>query len=157
MTNKKRKKARRKYPATFLHIIERTAFLRAELPTNLTNVLQLSIFMNKLLILMFEILVYLFKKTTSIRKKTGESFSPMPRKWKLSLVSLLVFIVTVNQLPSIPMFWDCNYLVGNVVIQNISAWTRYQVVLQNNHFADNTKQDKTDKGNKIRIIDHLNK
>ena len=65
--------------------------------------------------------------------------------------------MTLNQLPSIPVFWDCNYLVGNVVIQNISARTRYQVVLQNNHFADNTKQDKTDKGNKIRIIDHLNK
>ena len=62
----------------------------------------------------------------------------------------------VNQLPSIPMFWDCNNFVGNVGIQNIFARTRYQVVLQNNHFADNTKQDKTDKGHKIRIIDHLN-
>ena len=44
------------------------------------------------------------------------------------------------------MIWDCSYLGGDVVIQNISARTRYQVALQNNHFADNTKQDKTDKG-----------
>ena len=54
------------------------------------------------------------------------------------------------------MFWDCNHFVGNVGIQNIFARTRYQVVLQNNHFAYNTKQDKTDKGHKIWIIDHLN-
>ena len=66
------------------------------------------------------------------------------------------YIMTVNQLPSIPMFWDCNNFVGNVSIQNIFARTRYQVVLQNNHFASNTKQDKTDKGHKIIIICHLN-
>ena len=65
-------------------------------------------------------------------------------------------IMTVNQLPRIPMFWDRNYFVGNVGIQNIFARTRYQVVLQNNQFADKTKQDKSDKGHKIRIINHLN-
>ena len=64
--------------------------------------------------------------------------------------------MAVNQLLSIPIFWDSNHFVGNVGIQNIFARTRYQVVLQNNHFAGNTKQDKTDKGHKIRIIDHLN-
>ena len=52
-TNKERKKARRKHPqlhgnATFLHILEKITFLRAELPTNLTKVLQRLIFMNKL-------------------------------------------------------------------------------------------------------------
>ena len=50
------------------------------------------------------------------------------------------------------MFWD---FVGKVGIQNIFARTRYQVVLQSNHFAGNTKQDKN-KGYKIRIIGHLN-
>ena len=64
--------------------------------------------------------------------------------------------MTVNQLPSIPLFRDCNHFVGNVGIQNIFVRTRYQVVLQNNHFADNMNQDKTDKDRKIRIIDHLN-
>ena len=56
------------------------------------------------------------------------------------------YIMTENQLPSIPMFWDCNHFVGNVGIQNIFARPRYQVVLQNNHFSENSKQDKTDKG-----------
>ena len=54
------------------------------------------------------------------------------------------------------MFWACNHFVGNVNIQNIFARTRYQVVIQNNHFVKNTKQDKANKGHKIRIPDHLN-
>ena len=68
------------------------------------------------------------------------------------------YFMTGNQLPSIPMFWDCNHFVGNVGIQNIFARPRNQVVFQNNHFADNTKQNKkkTDKGQKLGIIDHLN-
>ena len=57
-TNKKRKKARSKIPqshgnAMFLHILVKIVFLRAELLANLTKVLQHSIYMNKLLILMF--------------------------------------------------------------------------------------------------------
>ena len=54
------------------------------------------------------------------------------------------------------MFWDCNHFVSNFAFQNVFARTRYQVALQNNHFADNTRQDKTSKGHKIRIIDYLN-
>ena len=64
--------------------------------------------------------------------------------------------MTANQSPSIPMFWDCNHFVGNVGIQNIFARTTYQVDLQNNHFAGNTIQDKTDKDYEIRIIGHSN-
>ena len=56
-TNKKRKKSEentRSYGnAAFFHILERIVFLRVEFPSNLTEVLQLLISMNKLLILMF--------------------------------------------------------------------------------------------------------
>ena len=56
-TNKKRKN-RKKIPqlhgnTTFLHSLKRIFFLMAEFPNNLTKVLQLLIYMNKLLILMF--------------------------------------------------------------------------------------------------------
>ena len=54
------------------------------------------------------------------------------------------YIMTVNQLPNIPIFLNCNHFAGNVDIQNIFASTRYQVVLQKNHFANNTKQGKAD-------------
>ena len=65
------------------------------------------------------------------------------------------YIMAVNQLRSM-IYWDCDHFVGNVGIQNIFARTRYQEVLQNNRLADSTKQDKTDKGYKIRIVDHSN-
>ena len=74
----------------------------------------------------------------------------------MKVVISVNYIMTVNQLPNIPMFCDWNHFVGNVGIQNIFARTRYQVVLQNNHFVDNTKQNKTDIDHKIRIINHLN-
>ena len=55
-TKQKEKKKQKKVPqshgnATFLHFLEKIVFLRAELPTNLTKVLQILIFMKKLLIL----------------------------------------------------------------------------------------------------------
>ena len=53
------------------------------------------------------------------------------------------YIMAVNQLPNIPVYWNCNHFVGNVGIQNIFTRTRYEEVLQNLHFANNTKQDKT--------------
>ena len=74
----------------------------------------------------------------------------------MKVIIVVNYIMTVNQLLRIPMFWDCNHFEGNVSIQNIFSRRRYQVVLQNNHFADNTKQEKTDKGHKIKIIDHFN-
>ena len=67
------------------------------------------------------------------------------------------YIMAVNQMLSIPMYCDGDHFVGNVGIQIIFTKTRYQEVLQNFYFADNTKQDKADKDYKTRpIIDHLN-
>ena len=50
--------------------------------------------------------------------------------WEIKVIIGVNYIITVNQLPSIPMFWDCNHFVGKVGIQNIFARTRYQVVLK---------------------------
>ena len=48
-----------------------------------------------------------------------------------------------------------DHFVGNVGIQKIFMSTRYQEVLQPLHFANNTKQYKTDKCYKVRpIINH---
>ena len=68
------------------------------------------------------------------------------------------YVMTVNQLPNIPMYWDCDHFIGISGIQNIFTRGKYQEILQNVHFADNSKHDQTDKDYKIRpIIDHLNK
>ena len=51
----------------------------------------------------------------------------------------------------------CDHFVDNVGIQNIFTRAKYKEVLQNLHFTDNTKQDKTVKDYQIRpIIYHLN-
>ena len=45
------------------------------------------------------------------------------------------YIMAVNQLSNIPMYWDHNYFVGKVEIQNIFMRTRYQEVLQKPSFC----------------------
>ena len=90
-TDKKRKKSEEDTPshgnAIFLHILERIVFLRTEFFSNLTKILQLSISMNKLLILMFW-LTYLFNEATSIRNKKAGVYTPILGKSNLSLVSV---------------------------------------------------------------------
>ena len=55
------------------------------------------------------------------------------------------------------MYWDCDHFIGINVIQNIFARNRYQEILQNLHFADNSKQNQTSKGYKILPTnDHFN-
>ena len=67
------------------------------------------------------------------------------------------YIMAVNQLLRMSIYWDCYCFVDKVSIGNMFTRIRYQEVLQNLHFVDNTKQDKTDKGYKTKpIIDHLN-
>lgn len=69
----------------------------------------------------------------------------------------LNYIMPVNPLPSMPMSQDFGHFAGNVGIPDILTRTRYQEVLQQLHFGNNTKLDKNNKGYKIRpIINHLN-
>ena len=52
---------------------------------------------------------------------------------------------------------EIDNLIGNDGIQNTMIRNRFCEILQNLHFADNRKDDKTDKAFKMRpVIDHLN-
>ena len=54
------------------------------------------------------------------------------------------------------MYWDCDHFIGNNGIQNIFTRGRCQEILQNLHFVDNSKQNQTKRGYKIRpVIDDL--
>ena len=56
------------------------------------------------------------------------------------------------------MYWDCDHFINNNGIHNIFIRDRYQEILKNLHFADNSRQDQIEKCCNIRpIIDHLNK
>ena len=68
------------------------------------------------------------------------------------------YVMGVNQLPIISMYWDYDHFIGNTDVENIFTKGRYQEIMQNLHFADNSKQDQTNKSYKIcSTIDHLNK
>ena len=52
------------------------------------------------------------------------------------------YIMAINQLSSIPMYWDCDRFEDNIGIQNIFTRTAYQESLQNLHFTDNKNNTK---------------
>ena len=67
------------------------------------------------------------------------------------------YMMALNQLPKLSLYWDSDVFIGNTGIQNVFIRDRFKEILQNLHFADNIQSDQEDKGYKIRpVIDHLN-
>ena len=65
--------------------------------------------------------------------------------------------MAINKLPTIAEYWRVDNLIGNDGIQNTIIGKRFWEILQNLLYADNRKDDKTDKAFKMRsVIDHLN-
>ena len=65
--------------------------------------------------------------------------------------------MTINKLSAVAQYWRVENLSG-VLFQNTIIQNRFCEILQNLHFSDNTYDDKTDRGFKVRsVIDHLNK
>ena len=67
------------------------------------------------------------------------------------------YVMSINKLPTIKSYWECGQYVGNEGIRNIMSRSRFEDILQNLNFSDNTKDDKSDKGYKVRsLINHFN-
>ena len=65
--------------------------------------------------------------------------------------------MAINKLPTIAEYRRVDNLIGHDGIQNKMTGNRFCEILQDLHFADNRKDDKTDKTFKMRpVIDHLN-
>ena len=69
------------------------------------------------------------------------------------------YIMGVNKLPIIHHDWESDDYVGNEGIRNLMTREHVKEILQNIHFADNSKSNKeSDKGCRIHpLIDHFNK
>ena len=66
-------------------------------------------------------------------------------------------VMQINKLLTIAEYWTADNLIGNGGFQNTMIRSRFCEILQNLHFADNRKDNKTDKAFKMRpVIDHLN-
>ena len=77
-----------------------------------------------------------------------EEISQLPRKnWKHFLEN---FVMAINKLPMTGEYWRVDNLIFNDRIQNTVIWNRFCEILQNPHFADNRKDNKTDKDFKMR-------
>ena len=67
------------------------------------------------------------------------------------------YIVSINKTPTIQSYWECGQFLGNDGIRNVMDRSRFEDILQNLHFSDNTKDEKSDKGYKIRsFINNFN-
>ena len=54
------------------------------------------------------------------------------------------YVMSINKLPTIISYWECGQYVGNKGIRNVMSRSRFEEILQNLHFSDNTKDDKSD-------------
>ena len=65
------------------------------------------------------------------------------------------YVMTINKLLAIKRYWECGQYVGNEGIRNVMSRSRFEEILQN--CSNNTKDDKSDKGYKVRsLINHFN-
>ena len=69
----------------------------------------------------------------------------------------MIFIMSINKLPTIKIYWECGQFTENNDIRNVMAGSIFGDILQNLDFLDNTKDDNSDKHYKDRsLIKHFN-
>ena len=102
-----------------------------------------------------ELLELIAEKSNLHAHQNGRNFTVTKEELKAFLG--INFVMAINKLPTIAEYWRVDNLMGNDGIQNTMIRNRFSEILQNLHFADNRKDDKTDKAFKMRpVIDHLN-
>ena len=102
-----------------------------------------------------ELLELIVKQLKLYAHQNRRNFTVIREKLKIFL--RINLIMATNKLPTISEYWRVHNQIGNEGIQNTIIRKRFCQILQNLHFADNRKDDKTDKAFKMRpVIDHLN-
>ena len=101
------------------------------------------------------LLTLLVHQTNVYAQQKGRQFQTNREEMRAFLG--LNYIMSINKLPTIKSYWECGQYIGNEGIRNVMARARFEEILSNLHFADNSKDDKSDKGYKVRtIINHFN-
>ena len=102
-----------------------------------------------------ELLELIVEQSNLYAHQNGRSFTATKEELKAFLG--INFVMAISKLPTISEYWRVDNLIGNYGIQNTMIRNRFCKILQNLHFADNGKENRTDKTFKIRpVIDHLN-
>ena len=102
-----------------------------------------------------ELLKLIIKQSNVYANQNRRNFTVTKEELKAFLG--INFVMAINKLPTIAEYWRVDNLIGNDGIQNTMIRNLFCEILQNLHFADNRKGDKTDKAFKMRpVIGHLN-
>ena len=102
-----------------------------------------------------ELLELIVKQSKLYAHQNGRNFTVTKEELKAFLG--INFVMAINKLPTIAEYWRVDNLIGNDGIQNTTIRNRFCEILQNLLFADNRKENKTDKAFKMKsVIDHLN-
>ena len=102
-----------------------------------------------------ELLELIVERSNLYDHQNGRNFTVTKEELKVFLA--INFVMAINKLPTIAEYWRVDNLIGNDGIQNTMIQNHFCEILRNLHFADNRKDDKTDKAFKMRpVIDHLN-
>ena len=102
-----------------------------------------------------ELLELIVEQSNVYGHQNGRNFAVPKEKLKAFLG--INPVMAINELPTVAEYWRVNNLIGNDSIQNTMIRNRFYEILQNLHFVNNRKDDKTDKAFKMRpVIDQLN-
>ena len=102
-----------------------------------------------------ELLELIVEQSNLYAHQNGRNFTVTKEELKAFLGKN--FVMAISKLPMIVECWRVDNLISNNGIQNTMIRDRFGEILQNPHFADNRKDDKTDKAFKMKpVIDHLN-
>ena len=102
-----------------------------------------------------ELLELIVKPSNLYLHRNGRNFTFAKEELKLFLRTN--FAMAINKLPTVAIYWRVDNLIINDGIQNTMIRNRFCEILQNLHFADNRKDDKTDKAFKTGpVTDPLN-
>ena len=94
-----------------------------------------------------ELLELIVEQSNLYTHHNGRNFTVTKEELKAFLN--INFVMAINMLLTIAEYWRADNLIGNDGVQN--------TMTQNLHFADNRKDDKTDKAFKMKpVIEHLN-
>ena len=105
-----------------------------------------------------ELLELIVEQSNLYAHQNGRKFTIT--KEELKAFPGINFVIPISKLPTIAEYWRVDNLIGNDGIHNTMIRNRSCEIfqnLQNLHFADNRKDNKTDEAFKMRpVIDHIN-
>ena len=87
---------------------------------------------------------HIVSETKSYASQKGRTFLTNYDELKAFLG--INYFMGINKLPSVASYWEVEQYIGNYGIKNVMTRQRFQDILQNLHFENNEKDDKSDKG-----------